>query len=265
MSSYINEISIYGLMNKTSYIDESSPFLSFYKTKDKSKIAVCRCPLPEFSEKQYKQINYMYLDEDPNVKGTYSKNNVLSYIDTGYFTGMKGNKYRSIRHPVNINKDRIKAVPLSLENCNDVIDCIERWRYNEGYHYRWQEHAGIDKALVNRYANGQLKDIIGYTFYYDNICVGYATISTKEYIEKNYETGTQIPEFHYITRKVSNQLGLKHLTEYIDWFMFSKIYELCKSDFIINWGCSDGGVYWYKTHKWPIYKLEPKWFVTIKQ
>lgn len=259
MSSYINEISINGLMNRTAFIDESSPFLSFYKTKDKSKICVCCAQLPEFVEKNYKQINYMYLDSDPKIKGAYSKNNVLSYIDSGYFTGMYGKKYRGIRHAYNKNKDKIIAIPLSKLNVNDVLEMIERWRYNEGYHYRWQEHAGIDKAIVNRYVNGQLHNILGYAFYYNDICVGYATISTKQYaIDK-------IPEFHYITRKVSNSLGLKHLTEYIDWFMFSKIYELCKTDFIINWGASDGGVYWYKTHKWPLYKLEEKWFLTIKQ
>ena len=44
--------------------------------------------------------------------------------------------------------------------------------------------------------------------------------------------------------------------------MFNQVYRKCNEDFLINWGCSDGGVYWYKTHKWPVYKIVPKWFVT---
>ena len=36
------------------------------------------------------------------------------------------------------------------------------------------------------------------------------------------------------------------------------------TDFLINWGCSSGGVHWYKTHKWPLYSTTPRWFMTIK-
>ena len=248
-------------MNRFAFIDEDSPTLSFYKTRNKKKITICGTRLDEEKEKEFTQINYMYLEDQPPLKGAYSKNNVLSYIDSGFFTGMVGNKYRGIRHAVNHCKDKIRVERLSIENLDDVLEMIEKWRYDEysGLKYGWQEHAGIDKALVTKIVNGQADlSLFGIVFYYNDECVAYATSS---YL---YKTENEIPEFHYITRKVWCGCGLKHLTEFVDWYMFKTLYGIVEKDFIVNWGCSDGGVYWYKTHKWPLYKLDKKWFVTIK-
>lgn len=245
-------------MNRFAFINEDYP-LSYYKVKNKSKVVICKNRISEDEEKQYKYISYMYLDNDPGIKGAYSKNNVLSIIDKGYFTNMSGNRYRHIRHAVNRWKNKISVDILSHKNLGDVLDMIEKWRWDEngGYKYRWQEHAGIDKALVNKICNDEVKDILGLVFYYEDECVAYSTISTDFNIVDN------LPEFHYLTRKVRVRDDLKHLTEFVDWFTFRAIYPRCLSDFIINWGASDGGVYWYKTHKWPLYKLEPTWFVSF--
>lgn len=263
MSSYVNNISIYGLMNRNAFIDETSPGLSFYKNKDRSKITVCRNRLAEELERNYKQINYMYLDSEPSIKNSYSMSQVTSIISSDYFTGMPGKKFIDLRHTVNQLSKKIKAVPLSVEMLKDVDAMIEGWRYddNGGMKYGWQEHAGIDKAIVTKYCTDSDFRIFtfGYAFYYDYICIGYAIMSKEP---SEFHNG--IPEFSYLTRKVRNIYKLRNLTEYIDWFMFSKVYGICKSDFLINWGCSSKGVLWYKTHKWPVYKLEEKWFGTIK-
>ncbi|MCH5167963.1 MAG: hypothetical protein J1F35_08805 [Erysipelotrichales bacterium] len=259
MSNYVNNISIHGLMNRFAFLNDKYP-LSYYKVKNKSKVVICKDKISEEEEKKYKYISYMYLDNDPGIKGAYFKNNVLSIIDSGFFNGMPGNKYRHIRHAVNCWKDKISIGILSKENLDDVLEMIEKWKWDEngGYKYHWQEHAGIDKTLVNKICNKEVDDILGLVFYYNDECVAYSTISIIPNIVDD------IPEFHYVTRKVRIKKDLKHLTEFVDWKTFSIIYWMfCEKDFIINWGASDGGVYWYKTHKWPLYKLEPTWFVSF--
>lgn len=258
ISNYVNDITIYGLMNKNCFFNEdSSNSLSFYKVKNKSKVTICKDRVSADEEKKYDYISYMYLDEKPDIKGARYVNMVTSYISKEYFTGMPGKKYIDIRHTVNQLQKKISAVEIIPENMDDVLDMIEKWRYddNGGMKYRMREHAGIDKNIIRLYGEGNNKladNTFAYAFYYGTECIGYACMS-------NNPNGR---EWHYLTRKVRNYLGLRNLTEYVDWFMFNQVYRKCNEDFLINWGCSDGGVYWYKTHKWPVYKIVPKWFVT---
>ena len=87
-------------------------------------------------------------------------------------------------------------------------------------------------------------------------------------IEKSiYKNEENLFETSYLIRKclVENR---RNLTEYIDWYTFNETMEknsLEKEEgIVINWGCSSGGVAWYKKNKWPIYKLEKKWFSNLK-
>lgn len=264
MSNYINDISIYGLMNKNCFLNYDNPeTLSFYKVKDKSKVTICKDRMSEDDEKHFTHISYMYLDEKPDIKGSHSMDMVLSHIVPEFFEGMKGKTYIDIRHTVNQCSKKITAEPLNSSNYNDVFMMIEKWRYddNGGMKYGMREHAGIDKNIIRKYCLDECKALInntfGYVFYYGDECVGYACMSKREYDTDG------IKEYHYLTRKVRNVFGIRNLTEYIDWYMFKKVYEICKSDFLINWGCSSDGVLWYKTHKWPLYRLESKWFVSF--
>ena len=59
MLNYINELSIYGLMNKNAFINYDVDVLSFYKTKNKKKVVFFN-KLTEEEESKYEQINYMY-------------------------------------------------------------------------------------------------------------------------------------------------------------------------------------------------------------
>ena len=245
-------------MNKNCFFNnDSANSLSFYKVKNKSKTTICRNRVSQAEEKKYTHISYMYMDEKPDIKGASSMDMVISSINNEFFTGMPGKKYIDIRHTVNKYKNKIIAVPLSNSNMDDAIEMVEKWRYdnNGGMKYGMREHAGIDKNIIRLYCNNDImlaSNTFAYVFYYENECIGYACMSNKP---ENKDL-----EYIYLTRKVRNHLKLRNLTEYIDWFMFSKVYELCKSDFLINWGCSSGGVLWYKIHKWPVYSLEKKWF-----
>lgn len=266
MLNYINELSMYGLMNKNAFVNYDSNKLSFYKTKNKKKVVFFE-KLSEEEESKYDQINYMYLNEDPNDKRAYSVEQIVSILTNEMFEGMPGKKYREIRETVNRYKNKIEIKPINKDTKESIIDMIEKWRYmdNGGMKYGWQEHAGIDKAIIARYIKEDLREaIIGMSFWYNGECIGYSMI--ERYAS---DINNDIFEYKYLTRKVINKKELRNITEYIDWFTFSQLYKNHKiyhdSDkFLVNWGCSSGGVHWYKTHKWPVYSIDKKWFLTIK-
>ena len=259
MSNYINKVSIYGMMNRLSFFDDITE-LGFYKKKDKSKIVWFK--KRNLNEENYSQINYMYLDEDPHDKRAYYSEQIISKISETIST-LPGKKFKEIRETRNKFNKHIIVKPISKDNINDVISMIEEWRYleNGGWKYGFNEHAAIDKSIVQRYVETDLSNhIYAFSFYYNNKCVGYSTI------EKHpSDIVDNLNEYKYLTRKALLIKGLRNLTEYIDWYTFNFIYKSNNNnDFLINWGCSSGGVKWYKTHKWPLYKLEKKWFLTIK-
>lgn len=254
--NYVDEISIYGLMNKNaSFKDE----YSFYKTKDKKKLTQCRHELLKEEESQYKQVNYMYLDEAPHKDRIYNKiYQISSIIDsTKMFGDMPGKEYRELRQTRNKYDGNVVIKKLSEETKNDVLSVIDIWKVNQGTKYGWQQHIGIDKAIINRYCDGILANVIAFVFYLDGQCIGYSTIATKGHICDGKKT------YNYLTRKVLF-VG-RNITEYIDFATFRELYKITHdSEFIINWGCSSGGVAWYKENKWPLYKKEPKYFCTFK-
>ena len=266
MSNYINEVSIYGMMNRLSFRDSFLlSDLGFYKKKDKSKVVYFKNRISD--ETKYEQINYMYLDEDPKDKRAYSSEQIISIINSESIDTLPGKQFREIRETRNKFKNKIIIKDITSQNMQDVIDMIEKWRYldNGGWKYGFNEHAAIDKAIIKRYVETDLSDhIYAFAFYYNNECVGYSTIekTPKDKVDALYE-------YKYLTRKALLSKELRNLTEYIDWYTFNYIYNKHKeqfnsTEFLINWGCSSGGVKWYKTHKWPLYKLEQKWFLTIK-
>ena len=267
MLNYINELSIYGLMNRNAFINYDADVLSFYKTKNKKKVVFFN-KLTEEEESKYEQINYMYLDEDPNDKRAFSMEQIVSIINDDMFVSMPGKAYREIRETVNKYKNKINIKPINKETAPYIIDMIEKWRYmdNGGMKYGLQEHTGIDKAIISRYINKKLNEpIIAMSFWYEDRCIGYSMI---ERYASNIEN--DLFEYKYLTRKVLNEPGLRNITEYIDWRTFYQVYSNHKiyhpesNKFLVNWGCSSGGVHWYKTHKWPVYSTDKKWFLTIK-
>ena len=58
MLNYINELSMYGLMNKNAFINYDANVLSFYKTKNKKKVVFFN-KLTEEEESKYEQINFI--------------------------------------------------------------------------------------------------------------------------------------------------------------------------------------------------------------
>lgn len=266
--SYINELSIWGLMNKNAFINEDANNLSFYKTKNKKKVVFFE-KLSEEEEKNYDIINYMYLDEDPEIKGTTSMEEIISILDKGLFEDLTGKTYKEIRETIHKYRNKIVIKPINKDTHDNIINMIEEWRYldNGGMKYLWQEHAGIDKAIVKRYIDNDWREpLIGMSFWLDDKCIGYSLCEryASDIIDNKFE-------YKYLTRKVLNLPGLRNITEYIDWVTFNqvwknhKIYHPDENEFLINWGCSSGGVHWYKTHKWPVYSLNKKYFLAVKK
>ena len=265
MSNYINDISIWGLMNKNAFINTDINKLSFYKVKNKSKVVLF--DYDENLAKQYKQTNFMYMNTQPNnIKGTYSMDQITSVINKAYFdntTKLPNNRYKEVMSTVRryTKLNNITAKIITQDDETNIVDMIEKWRYmeNGGIKFGWREHSAIDKACVNKYITDTKfrKKTIGLVFYNNDICIGYSLIAN--FIDNENE-------IKYLTRKVICISGFRNLTEYIDWLTFKTVWEyLNKPDNLyINWGCSSGGVHWYKTHKWIIHSLEKKYFLTVK-
>lgn len=267
MSNYINDISIWGLMNKNAFINTDINKLSFYKVKNKSKVVLF--DYDSELAKRYKQVNFMYMDSIPEgVKGVSSVDQITSVINKAYFdntTKLQNNRYKEVMATVRryTKLNNIIAKIITQDDETNIVDMIEKWRYadNGGVKYKWQEHAAIDKACVNKYITDTefRTKTIGLVFYTKNLkeCLGYSLIAN--YIDEDCEV-------KYLTRKVYNQKGYRNLTEYIDWLTFKTVWEYTNKpdNLYINWGCSSGGVHWYKTHKWIIHSLEKKYFLTVK-
>lgn len=216
----------------------------------------------------------------------YKMEQIVSELDTNVFFNEKSDLYlkgklcKEVRGPINKYKDII-IVRNIYNSKDDVLNMIEEWRYmnNGGIKYGFQERAGVDKALVKRYYKDELAEsYMGFAFYiYDKElnkekCIGYAITKRKpsDFIYDK-QKDKYYPVFNYMNRKVLCLDGYRNLTEYIDWYVFNSLYEQTKinaydNDIIyINWGCSSGGVKWYKEHKWPLYYKQHKWFYTIKK
>lgn len=271
-------------MNKYSSIDEELPSsLSFYKTKDKKKIKVCKCRLSEDEEKKFAQVNYMYLDEDPHEKKELKEYEITSIFDEDYFMNLK-------KHSTEVYeafKKFFKKVEIkhSVEESdfNKIVDLVDFWRYTQGYKYGFVEHANIDISFFDRLLNmtKEEQDKFRVNLFFmksnvgDKILVGYSAIA-KDPAE--FDNG--IPCYSYLVRKAMLKnadfdFSFRNLTMFIDYTTFKQTFEDAKEKgfdkIVINWGSAKAnknmefkGVGWYKVHKWPLYRLEPKWFLTVK-
>ena len=215
----------------------------------------------------------MYLDEPLNVKGEFKMEQITSIIDNTYnIDNLCRQNHKEIYETYRKYKDKIIVntdISYIESRYDDIFDMIETWRYADygGMKYMWQERAGVDKSFIKRYLeNTWLQDnSLIYLFTYKDTedIIGYSVMP------KVYEIENDIPMFSYMLRKCilkSDKYNLRNITEYIDWYTFNDTLRTYNFDkILINWGCSEKGVKWYKIHKWDLYKLENKWFYNYKQ
>lgn len=275
------------MMNKNCSLVESNGLISFNKTKNGSKAAAFSLDYA-FDPSLHKQVSWLYLDAKPDANdgfsSIYSLEEIVSKIDShAWFWEDKegndarpahclaGNDFREWRGTVNkwnrlLRDGTFSISKLDASNAGDVLEMIEKWRYldNGGMKYGWQERAGCDKALVNRYVSNfeSMQDyVIGSVFKVDGNVIGYSCIEKGPYTQVD-----GIPEVKYITRKVLCTKGARNITEYVDYKTIELVHKnnMGLGSFLVNWGASSGGVHWYKTHKFPLYSIETKWFASRK-
>ena len=271
--NYVTPVSIYGLMNKNCFMNTDSPSRSFWKTRAQSKLVKCVSSLDvaafSSSHPEVKQISFMYLDSPSGLKGEFHMEQIESLIDESFLPGSISRrnhkelfetiqKYKKIVH-VECGAEAVK------NRLDDVLAMIEKWRYSKqgGMKYGWVEHAGIDKAclrkcLEDEQFNSQV-DVFLFLEARTNDVVGYSMIE-----KEAYQNEVGLSEVPYLIRKCLTE-GRRNLTEYVDWWTFAESMRRNSLDkLVVNWGCSTGGVHWYKTHKWPVWKIEKKWFASWK-
>lgn len=273
--SYVNKNSIFGMMNKNCMPILDNEYCSFYKTKNKKKISVFNRVLAD--ETIYDEINYMYMDNKPNVKGAYKLINVTSIMNSNIFTNFNRRDhkemYETYRKFVNRGYNIVEYDIYNNDHKNDVMTVIDKWRYadNGGMKYKWQEHAGIDKSFFERYEkmdSSQRDKFQVLLFYLFNDISNVYEIVGYSVIEREYSWLDNMPKFSYLIRKCL--MDERNITEFIDYVTFRTLFGYHDfyldggQDFLVDWGASSGGVLWYKTHKWKTYKLEDKWFYKIK-
>ena len=281
--NYIDKWTCIAMMNKNcSLIESDDGLLAFKKTKDGSKVAAFSLDF-KFDPSMHKHVSWLYLDEEPDKRlfdSVYSLEEIVSDVDCSkmFWSGDKRpaqvlagkdnvewrgtvNKWRKAE-----KEGRFEVEPLSLSNLESTTGMIERWRWlrNGGMKYGWQERAGCDKALVKRYVEDyeRIKShVMGNVFKLDNEVVGYSCIEKVS----SYSIDGK-PEFKYLTRKVLSIEGRRNLTEYIDYKTIELVHSLNPhfEHVLVNWGASSGGVHWYKSHKFPLYSIEKKWFCSKK-
>lgn len=283
--NYIDKWTCIGMMNKNCSLLEGDE-LGFNKTKNGSKVAAFSTRY-SFDPLKHKQVSWLYLDEEPDKSkfdSVYSLEEIVSNIEGRKWfwrcfgidkrpdDALAGEKFIEWRGTVNKWDRMLKEGVFMIEkldnnNVDAVVEMIEKWRYleNGGMKYGWQERAGCDKALVHRYVSN-FEGIQGYVnglvFKLNNEVVGYSCIEKKSLAQVD-----NVPEIKYLTRKVLNRDGCRNLTEYIDYKTIESSYsELGHPEvLLVNWGASSGGVHWYKTHKFPLFSLETKWFANKKR
>ena len=281
MHNYIDKWTCIAMMNKNCTLLKQC--LGFSKTKNGSKVSVFSLDYA-FDPNMHKQVSWLYLNNEPNKQqfdSVYSLEEIVSRIDghTWFWKNdekrpkdvLAGEKFIEWRGTVNKwHKAEITGC-LCIESLNDsnldaTLSMIEKWRYldNGGMKYGWQERAGCDKALVKRYVSNFeniCEYVNGLVFKLNNEVVGYSCIEKKSLCSID-----GFPELKYLTRKVLNLKGFRNLTEYIDYKTIEYSYRTlgCPEVLLVNWGASSGGVHWYKTHKFPVYSIEKKWFATKK-
>ena len=282
MHNYIDKWTCIGMMNKNCSLVERNGIISFNKTKNGSKAAAFSLDY-KFDSTVHKQVSWLYLDIEPKKEdfdSIYSLEEIVSKIEPKkwFWQGserprecLAGEKNIEWRGTVNkwnraLREGRLIVEPLDESNADETLEMIEKWRYldNGGMKYGWQERAGCDKALVQRYMSNfeSIQDyVVGTVFRLDSEVVGYSCI------EKNPLCQVDgIPEVKYLTRKVLSTKERRNLTEYIDYKTIELVHKQNShlEVFLVNWGASSGGVHWYKTHKFPVYSLETKWFASKK-
>ena len=215
-------------------------------------------------------MSFMYLDSSSGLKGESTMDQIESIIDRSFLTkNISRRNHRELFETIQKYKKSI-YVEADFEHVkkrlNEAIDMVEAWRYSDkgGMKYGWVEHAGIDKACIKKYVEDEeFRSKVDFYLFMDSSndrIVGYSMI------EKTvYQNEAGLPESPYLIRKCLTE-GRRNITEYVDWWTFDKTMEKNALDsLIVNWGCSSGGVHWYKTHKWPVWKTEKKWFVSWKK
>lgn len=299
-----DNITLFGMMNKNCSLSQYIPLTFYKTKSQNNIVIcnpkldfiniMCNTlSMDCLSKNIYKKISFMYCND--NIKeqllsNSYIKDNysitsykeeeIVSVLDYNYFKNptdpdfMVGNKYKELRPYIKRYKSIIKVKNISKSK-DDVLEMLDKWKDNEtcGKKYGIRCRVGVDKALVERYVSNQFgENLIGFAFYIYNkelkkdTCIGYVITSK----EPNNMVDSY-PVFSYMCRKVLNNIGYRNLTEYIDWYVFNHLYKLycwkykkAPKQIFINWGCSSGGVKWYKEHKWPLYKKETKWFYNLK-
>lgn len=267
---YVNNNSIYGMMNKNCEIIFDNNYCSFYKTKNRKKITVFNHTLNKKEEEKYDEVNYMYMEEKPNIKGSYRLTNVISYMDNNIFANLNRKTHRELFDT--FRKFTNKGIRFTHYDSNNekmktqLFEMIEKWRYdsNGGMKYGWQEHAGIDKSFFQRYdlmSDECKRKFQVLIFYLNEELVGYSAI------EREFVYVDNLPKFSYLIRKCL--MEERNITEYIDYITFYSLWEELRNvnegNFLVDWGASSGGVLWYKTHKWKAYNKKDVWFYKVKK
>lgn len=254
--NYADPITVYGMLPAYASLVEGQELVAWKNKKHDRLISFD----PKFTSSDT-QVLYMYIDEEPTRDQFASiykcKQLVNGPFDAEFFKfkGEKGRHFREYRNKFGKKLQmRVNFIP-ALE---DAISLISRWEDLQGKRkYRMLMHSSYDKKFFRESLAKIADKVTIFTFWGKEKLVGYK-IMTKDPVI--HEDG--LLEFKSLLRKYDPSYS--HLCLYIDLKAYMWIWEQHKKAFVVNVGCSSGGVAAYKHEKFPICSEEIKWFYKSK-
>ena len=247
MKNYINKHTVMGMMSKH-YIPFED-FSGFYKSKKKDKVVVFN---KDFPISNYKEINYYYISNKPEVKikNMYNSTLLISYFDSDFFklSGKSNTEIRETRNKCN----KIITIKNNIDSIDEVILLINKWDELSGKKYGWNRHSGYDRAFFVKYYDLEKDNLFSLFFYCNNVLIGYSIVSGV--VNNNC--------FRYVIRKMDMSV-CRNICLYIDFKTFENLYSIYGREFYVNWGASSGNVLKYKK-KFPVFSEKKVWFYKVK-
>ena len=255
--NYADEVTVYGMLPAYASLVEGEKLVAW---KNKKQDAIISFD-PSF-QSNCAQVSYMYIDEAPDkskFEGVYKcKQLVNGVFDEQFFkfTGEKGRHFRESRNKYDKKMEMKVGFIPKLE---DVLDLVLKWEQLHGKKkYRMQMHSSYDKKFFRENVQ-KLKDKVDiFTFWDSNELIGYKVVEKQPIV---HEGG--LLEFKSLLRKYDPSYS--HVCLYVDLKAYMWLWEQHQhKPFVVNVGCSSGGVASYKKEKFPIYSEEVKWFYKSK-
>lgn len=260
-SCYPDEVTVYGMLGANASFIPGSGNLAVYKSSKKTQAISW---ISDF-DVACNDILYSYMASPPQPKtgcqGAFRETQIVAGVfDQCYFDNPVKKMRKCMRS--------ISKIASIADECplDEILDSIKRWERGHGAsRYRMQMHSSYDKRFFKRSLSESawLRERTKIWYFVDkrSRCIGYR-VFTKEPTVHTLSSGQEVLEFKSLLRKYDP--AISHLCQFIDFMTYKSLWNEWRKPFIVNLGCSSGGVKRYKLENFPVASASPRWFYRKK-